>query len=127
MKNLDILAIVSAYTAKKEKGDGIKLPAAVAWKRRLNFDKLFKAKGIIDEALREVGQRFSDDEHSEATEDGGRKVKPEYMQEFVTAQGEILTQDTPVDIQKVSIDAIGDVELTDADMDTLAFMIEGGD
>lgn len=124
MKNLDILAIVSAYTDKKS---DIKLPAAVAWKRRLNLDKLFKAKAIIDEALKDVGQRFSDDEHSEATEDGNRKVKPEYMQEFVTAQGEILTQDTPVDIQKVSIDAIGNVELSDSDMDTLAFMIEGGE
>ena len=127
MKNLDILAITNAYTAQKEKGNGLRLPAAVAWKRRLNLDKLFRAKALIDEALNEVGQRFVDDEHSEAAEDGNRKIKPEYMQEFVTAQGEILTQDTPVDIQKVSIDAIGDVELTDADMDTLAFMIEGGD
>ena len=127
MKNIDILAIANAYTVQKEKGDGLRLPASVAWKRRLNFDKLFKAKVLIDEALKEVGQRYSDDEHSEAAEDGNRKVKPEYMQEFVTAQGEILTQDTPVDIQKVPIDAIGDVDLTDADMDTLAFMIEEGD
>ena len=127
MKNLEIVAIVNAFMAQKQKGEGIKLPAAIAWKRRLNLDKLFKAKGVIDEALKEVGQRFSDDEHSEATEDGNRKIKPAFMQEFVTAQGEILTQDTPVDIQKVPIDAIGDVELSDADMDTLAFMIEGGE
>lgn len=127
MKNLDILAITSAYTAQKENGEGLWLPAAVAWKRRLNLDRLFRAKALIDEALKEVGQRYSDDEHSEATEDGNRKIKHEFMQEFVTAQGEILTQETPVDIQKVPIDAIGDVELSDADMDTLAFMIEGGE
>lgn len=127
MKNLEILSIVNTYSAQKEKGEGIKLPAAVAWKRRLNLDKLFKAKGIIDEALKEVGQKYADDEHSTEAEDGNRKVRAEYMQEFVTAQGEILTQETPVDIQKVPIDAIGDVELSDADMDTLAFMIEGGE
>ncbi len=127
MKNLDILAITNAYTVQKEKGEGLRLPAAVAWKRRLNLDKLFRAKALIDEALKEVAQRYSDDEHSEATEDGNRRIKSDFMKDFALAQGEILTQDTPVDIQKVPIDTIGDVELSDSDMDTLAFMIEGGD
>ena len=125
MKNLEIVAIVNVYTAQKEKGEGIKLPAKVAWKRRVNMDKLFHAKGIIDEALKEIGQKYADDEHSTEAEKGnGRKVKPEYMEEFVLAQGEILTQDTEVDVQKVKIEDLGDVELSDADMDTIAFMLE---
>lgn len=124
MKNLDILAIVSAYTAKKEKGDGIKLPAAVAWKRRLNLDKLFKAKALIDEALNEIGQKYADDDHSDPADDGGRRVKPEYVQEYATEQAEILAQETDVDIRMVRIEELGDIALTDADMDTLAFMLE---
>lgn len=125
MKNLDILAITNAYTAQKEKGDGLRLPAAVAWKRRLNLDKLIQAKRLIDEALNEIGQKYADDDHSDPAEDGkGRKVKPEYVQEYATAQGEVLSQETPVDIQKIRIEDLGDIALTDADMDTLAFMIE---
>ena len=125
MKNLDILVTISAYMAKKEKGEGVKFPAAVAWKRRLNFDRLLRAKTLIDEALNEIGQKYADDDHSDPAEDGkGRKVKPEYVQEYATAQGEVLSQETPVDIQKIRIEDLGDIALTDADMDTLAFMIE---
>ena len=120
MKNYEITAIVAAY----QKGTTMKLPAAVAWKRRVNIDKIIKAKAIIDEALNEVRAPYLDDDHSTPMEDGGRQVKPEYVQEFVRAQSEILEQDTDVDIKKVPIDALGDIELTDADMDTIAFMIE---
>lgn len=125
MQNLEIVGIVNAYTTNKGK-DGVRLPAAVAWKRRVNLDKLFKAKAIIDEALREINERYADDEHS-VEEDGNRKVKPEYMADFVREQGEILAQDTEVDVRKVKIADLGDIELSDADMDTLAFMIEEGE
>ena len=121
MQNLEIVGIVNAYTTNKGK-DGVRLTAAVAWKRRVNLDKLFKAKAIIDEALREINERYADDEHS-VEEDGNRKVKPEYLADFVREQGEILAQDTEVDVRKVKIEELGNVELTDADMDTLAFMI----
>lgn len=125
MQNLEIMGIVNAYTAQRGK-EGIRLPAPVAWKRRVNLDKLFKAKAIIDEALREINERYADDEHS-VEEDGSRKVKPEYMADFVREQGEILSQETDVDIRKIKITDLGEVELTDADMDTLAFMIEEGE
>ena len=121
MKNLEIVGIVNAYTANKGK-DSVRLPAAVAWKRRVNLYELFNAKAIIDEALREINERYADDEHS-IEEDGTRKVKAEYLADFVKEQGEILAQDTEVDVRKVKIDELGNVELTDADMDTLAFMI----
>ena len=121
MQNLEIVGIVNAYTANKGK-DGVRLPAAVAWKRRVNLDKLFQAKRVIDDALREINERYADDEHS-VEEDGNRKVKSEYTADFVREQGEILAQDTEVDVRKVKIEELGNVELTDADMDTLAFMI----
>lgn len=125
MKNLEITAIVNAFMVQKQKGEGIKLPATIAWKRRVNLDKLIQAKRLIDEALNEIGQKYADDDHSDPAEDGkGRKVKPEYVQDYATAQGEVLSQETPVDIQKIRIEDLGDIALTDADMDTLAFMIE---
>ena len=127
MRNIDIVAIVNAYTTQKNSGEpGVKLPAKVAWTRRVNMDKLFRAKSIIDEAVKELQSKYADDEHSTEMEDGnGRSVKPEYMQEFVKEQADILTQETEVDIRKVKIEDLGDVELSDADMDTIAFMLEG--
>jgi len=126
MRNLEIAAIVNAYLGQKGK-EGYKLPAAIAWKRRVNMDKLIKAKELIDEALRDIGKNYMDDEHSVKAENGDRQVKPEFRQEFFKAQAEILEQDTEVDIRKVTIADLGDIELSDADMDTLAFMIEEGE
>ena len=120
MNNLEIVSIVTAY----QKGTTIKLPASVAWKRRVNMDKLFRAKRLIDEALQEARAPFLDDEHSTEVEGGNRQVKREYIDEFVKSQNEILTQDTDVDIKKIKIGDIGDIEISDSDMDTLAFMIE---
>lgn len=123
MKNLDIMAITNAYMAQKEKSEGLKLPAAVAWKRRLNMDKLFHAKEIIDEALREIAQKYADDEH--ADKDGtGWKVKQEYIEAFAKEQAEILRQETDIDIRTIKIEDLGDITLTDTDMDTLAFMLD---
>lgn len=123
MKNLEIVAIVNAY----QKGTSLKLPAAVAWKRRVNIDKLFKAKNLIDEALQEAREPYLDDEHSVPMENGGRQILPEFVDAFAQAQSEILTQETDIDIKKVKIEDIGDIEISDADMDTLAFMIKDGD
>lgn len=128
MKNQEIVAIVNVYTAIHSTGEGLKLPAKVAWIRRLNMDKLFRAKGLIDEAMKEIAQKYSDDEHSTPAEEGnGRTVKPEYIPEYAKEQAEILAQDTDIEIRKVNIEELGDIQLTDAEMDTIAFMLEGGD
>lgn len=137
MKNIDIVAVVNAYTnlkteRAKARGNGtdvheLKLPASVAWKRRVNLDKLFSAKKVIDEALQEIQQTYSDDKHSTANEDGTRTVKPEFLPDFAKEQGDILMQETEVDICKVSIESLGDIEISDDEMDTLSFMIKEGE
>lgn len=120
MKNIDILTIVNAY----QNTDGtLTLPAKVAWTRRVNIRKLIDAKSIIDEALQDIQKQYADDEHSEATEDGQRKVKPQYIAAYAQAQADVLTQETDVDIKTISIEELGDITLTDRQMDTIAFMI----
>lgn len=119
LKNIDIVSIVTAF----QNVDGtLTLPVKVAWIRRLNMRKLTEAKAVIDEAMRDIADRYSDDEHS-VEENGQRNIKPEYMTEFVKDQSDILTQETDVDIKKVSIEDLGDIQLTDKQMDTIAFMI----
>lgn len=123
MKNYEIMSVARAFSAVS--GD-LKLPAAIAWKRRVNHHKILDACQIIEEALSEVRNKYSADEYS--IQDGDdRKVKPEFMPEFAKAQADILNQDTDVDIKKIRIEDLGEIEISDKDMDTLAFMIEDGD
>lgn len=120
MKNIDIVTIVNAY----QNTDGtLTLPAKIAWTRRVNFRKLIEAKSIIDEALQDIQKEYADDTHSEESEEG-RVVKPQYRAGFAKAQADVLTQETDVDIKKVTIEELGDITLTDKQMDTIAFMIE---
>ena len=136
MINKEIKELVAVYNYRRSEGENIKLPAAIAWKRRVNYDKLTKASELIDEALKEIGERYKDDDHSEDVkisykdEDGltksrtERRVKKEYFEEYATQLNDILKQETDVDIKKVKIDDLDGLELTDNEMDTLSFMIE---
>ena len=48
MKNYEIVNLVRTYVAvRNAKTEEVKLPAAVAWKKRLNFDKLSHANELI--------------------------------------------------------------------------------
>ena len=119
MKNIDILTIVTAF----QKTDGtLTLPAKIAWTRRVNYKKLMEAKTIIDEAMQEIQSKYADDEHS-SEKDGQRLVKPQYMAEFSKEQADILLQETDVDIKMIPIEDLGDIALSDKQMDTIAFMI----
>ena len=131
MKNRELVLIVNAYNVLHQISEGIKLPAKIAWTRRVNMDKLFHAKGIIDGAIKEIRDKYFDEDHSEEfeTEDGkkDRRVKKEYEKDFRAEQEEIMDQETDLEIRKVKLEELGDVNLSDLEMDTIAFMLEGGD
>lgn len=141
MRNDDILFIVNSYyvlKAKEVKNEGsipsVTLPAAVAWKRRLNLKDLIKASETINEALEEIKQKYSDDDHSSpktikdanGNDTETRLVKPEYLSDFIKEQQEVLTQETDVTIRKIKIEDLGSIDLSDNMLDTLEFMIEEG-
>ena len=137
MKNIEIYAIGNAYKrlgemADKARQNGndsyeVKLPAKVAWTRRLNLDKIFKAGAIIEEALNDISKKYSDDEHSAEDSEGRRYIKEEYVKEYAKERAEVLDQETDVDIKKVKITDLGDVMLSDEYMDTIMFMLDEGD
>ena len=126
MKNIDIMGILTAFESNKE--SEMKLPISVSWKRRQNLKELTNAGTLIREAQNEINKRYMDDEHSvpDGTDKGGdsRKVKPEFVADYVREQGELMEQETEVKILKIKIGEIGDLALSDRDMDTLMFMIE---
>ena len=133
MRNDDILFVVNSYYALKGK-ETVTLPAAVAWKRRLNLKDLVKASETINEALEEIKQKYSDDDHSspKTVKDANgndtetRMVKSEFLADFIKEQQEVLTQETDVTIRKIKIEDLGSIELSDDVLDTLDFMIEEG-
>lgn len=104
MKNVDILTITASYAMlkrenQKDGSQGMILPVSVSWKRRLNMKDLFSARETIEEAIRDAG-------------------------EDKLLIDEIVNQDTDVKIRKIKMEEIADVKVTDAEMDTLMFMIE---
>lgn len=133
MKNYEIYAIRGAYKHLSEmaekaiqnggKYEDVKLPAKVAWTRRVNMDKIFKASAIIDAALDDISKKYSDDEHS-TEEKNGRRIKEEFIEPYAKERADILEQETDLDIKKVKIEELGDVMLSDEFMDTIMFMIE---
>ena len=133
MRNDDILFVVNSYYALKGK-ETVTLPASVAWKRRLNLKELIKASETINEALEEIKQKYSDDDHSspKTVKDANDKdvetrvVKPEYLSDFIKEQQEVLTQETDVTVRKIKIEDLGSIDLSDDMLDTLEFMIEEG-
>lgn len=121
-KNYEILDIKEAFNRATST---LTLPIAIAWKRRLNYEKINEISRIIFDALDDISKDFADDEHSIIDEEtGNRKVRNEYMNEFAKRRTEILNQETEIDIQMVDIEDLGDnLTISDSDMDTLAFMI----
>ena len=124
MKNCEIRKIVLAY---KSTSGTLSLPASVAWKRRLNMKQLMDVDRTVEEAIRELQQEFMDDEHSVDIGDGRREIKDMYTAEFSKRFNELMEQDTPVNIHTVPAETVfsDDLKLTDAELDTLEFMIEG--
>lgn len=131
MTNIEIVQILDVYSASKadnKKVEELRLPAAVAWKRRVNLKRLIRAREVIDEALREIDQRYADDQHSDevpaADGNRARAVKKEYLGEYMRERTDILMQDTDVTISAIKIGDLDGLSLSESDMDTIAFMIE---
>ncbi len=121
-KNYEILDLREAFN---KVSNTLSLPIAIAWKRRLNYEKILNISSIIFKALDEISEQYADDDHSFVEEETGmRKVKPEYMNEISKKRQEILDQETDIDINMINIEDLGDdICITDNDMNTLAFMI----
>lgn len=125
-KNEEIVRILSRFQ-KLENSDTeiLKLPASIAWKRRLNKKAFLDVSEEIDKALKEIQEVYRDDTYSvqDLDDPDRRNIKPEYQAEFGKKQMEILNQNTEVEIRTVKLSELPE-ELTDLQLDTLDFMVE---
>ena len=80
----------------------------------------------------EIMGEYSDDEHSEITEDNQRRVKNEYFAEYNEKMNALYNEQNEVEISMVKLDKIvpGGIEGLDnagmsiMDLDILSFMID---
>ena len=124
MTNNEVKGIMDAYAALRQKSQDLRIPVKAAWVRRKNLKKLAEAYATYREAFTELQQRYSDKEHSIETVDGNRQVKAKYMPEYQSELFELLAQDSGVTIEKITLEDLGECNLSDEEMDTLAFMID---
>ena len=117
-------SIIDAYAKIRQEEKEISLPVKVSWIRRQNLQKLMNVFSLYNEALTEIQLRYADDEHSVLNEDGTRQVKDQYINQYQKECIELYQQDADVDIKKVKLEDLGDLTLTESQMDTLGFMIE---
>lgn len=100
-----------------------KLTVKFAWNWRKNLKKLQELADEINAMRQKIVDEFSDDEHS-YTNDAGRFVKAEYLEEYGSKVDELLSQENEVEISKIKIEDLGNIEISIPEMDAIGFMIE---
>ena len=124
MTNNEVKSIMEAYSAMREAKSDTKIPVRAAWIRRKNLKKIAEAYATYREAFAELQQRYSDDEHSVLHENGDRQIRMQYMPQYQSEVSELLSLDAGVTVEKIKLEDLGECNLSDSEMDTLAFMIE---
>lgn len=120
MKNSEITAITNAIPLAPE----TKLPIAAAWSRRLNLKKLQEARQTIDEAVRDLNKDFIDSGKVIDEGEGQYKIMDQHMPEYTARMKELMDLEQEIEIRKVKIEDLGDISVSEAEMDALMFMLE---
>ena len=122
LTNLEISNILSAYNANLK--SEMKLPISIAWKRKKNIKKLQSIWEAADEMIKELKDKYFVDGNTFKDEKGRVCLKEEHTAELLNEQNEIMKQENEIEIATVKIEELGDISLTDLDMETISFMIE---
>lgn len=130
LSNIEVLNILSAITGEGSAfTDGnTKFSTKFAWNLRKNIKVLSDLGETVREAVREVEEKYSDDEYSIVTTDENgeemRRVKEEFIEEFLNAKKDLYEQVNDVEIITVNIDEIGIDQISIDDLGRISFMIE---
>jgi hypothetical protein len=125
LTNSEILTITGFAKASSSfvNNPAAKLTVKFAWNWRKNLKKLQELTDEINAMRQKIVDEFSDDEHSYANDDG-RFVKAEYLEEYASKVDELLSQENEVEISKIKIEDLGNIEISIPEMDAIGFMIE---
>lgn len=134
LTNLDIENIV-AYANNDEAivNKTNKFSAKFAWNWRKNMKKLRDLNAEFTSLRQDLIDRYSADEYSYTREeDGARIVKEDYVEEYNTRLQELYMESNDIEVNTVKIDhllpggsdALDSFEISVAELEVLAFMIE---
>ncbi len=105
-----------------------KLPISVLWTMDENMTKLREIASRINKKREEIQGEYADDEHSftETQEDGSmvRKVKEEYLKEFIEKMNELMSIENEINIKPIMIETIADCSLVPSDYRSIRFMLD---
>lgn len=134
LTNIEIANIVaySKLETSVVQDASYKFSITFAWNLKKNLGKLLKIYEDFVQMQNEIMDVYSDDEHSEITEDNQRRVKNEYFAEYNEKMNALYNEQNEVEISMVKLDKImpGGIEGLDntaisiMDLDILSFMID---
>lgn len=134
LTNIEIANIVaySKLETSVVQDASYKFSITFAWNLKKNLGKLLKIYEDFVQMQNEIMDVYSDDEHSEITEDNQRRVKTEYFAEYNEKMNALYYEHNEVEISMVKLDKIvpGGIEGLDntgisiLDLDILSFMID---
>lgn len=134
LTNIEIANIVaySKLETSVVQDASYKFSITFAWNLKKNLGKLLKIYEDFVQMQNEIMDVYSDDEHSEITEDNQRRVKTEYFAEYNEKMNALYNEQNEVEISIVKLDKIvpGGIEGLDntgisiMDLDILSFMID---
>lgn len=123
-KNFEIYAIANGLlSAFGEAESTQKLPIKLSFTIKKNTAKFQSIAEQIEKSRVELIQKYG-----EQTEDGGFKIKSENEAEANKEFTELMNLEDNIDVHKININSLSDdIELTNAQMDAIMFMIEDGE
>lgn len=123
-KNFEIYNIAEGLLRAFAEADSTqKLPIKLSFTIKKNTAKFQSAAEAIEKARVELIQKYG-----EETEDGqGYVVKPENEQKANEEFSELMNLEENIDVHYVDINSLADdIELTNAQMDAIMFMLKDG-
>ena len=98
-----------------------KLPIKVAYTLKRNIDRLNKPFKLINEQRVELVKKYGEPMKDKPEE---FIVSPEKREEFFKEFNELMDFEEEVDIRKLTIDELGDVEITPEELSIIEFMLD---
>jgi hypothetical protein len=133
LKNIEIKNILDGLNSEKSivKSDTT-LPINILWEIDKNHKKLSSIGEKIEERTNTIQQKYSSDECSTEVKDEndnviGRKVKPEYMSNFLTEINDFMILENEVEIGTIKISDLSTLSLSGKDFQSIKFMIDDDD
>ena len=127
LKNYEIITIVNSLN----RGDSIlksndpsrKYPISLLWRVSGNLKKLNELATRVSEEETKINELYFTEERSDINEDGSMTVKEEFRDEFVKAKNELFEIVNSVEIDKVNVKDIENLDMAPLDFASIEFML----